>query len=84
MEQKSKTAVLHDVIRKYAAGGQDITPDDWRQFVEAQNDGYRTGPEIGQKVPHFTLPDQHGKGRALADLMGPNGLLLVFSRSADW
>lgn len=84
MEQNIKTAVLHDVIRKYAAGGQDITPDDWRQFVEAQNDGYRTGPEIGQKVPDFTLPDQHGKGRALADLMGPNGLLLVFSRSADW
>ena len=84
MEQETKAAVLHDVIRKYAAGGQDITPDDWRQFVEAQNDGYRTGPEIGQKVPDFTLPDQHGNGRALADLMGPNGLLLVFSRSADW
>jgi hypothetical protein len=84
MEQETKAAVLHDVIRKYAAGGQDITPDDWRQFVEAQNDGYRTGPEIGQKVPDFTLPDQHGKGRTLADLMGPNGLLLVFSRSADW
>jgi hypothetical protein len=84
MEQETKAAVLHDVIRKYAAGGQDITPDDWRQFVEAQNDGYRTGPEIGQKVPDFTLPDQHGKGRTLVDLMGPNGLLLVFSRSADW
>jgi hypothetical protein len=84
MEQKTKTAVLHDVIRKYAAGGRDITPNDWRQFVEAQNDGYRTGPEIGQKVPDFTLPDQHGKNWALAELMGSNGLLLVFSRSADW
>jgi hypothetical protein len=84
MEQKTKTAVLHDVIRKYAAGGRDITPNDWRQFVEAQNDGYRTGPEIGEKVPDFTLPDQQGKNWALAELMGSNGLLLVFSRSADW
>jgi hypothetical protein len=84
MDQKTKTAVLHEVIRKYAAGGGDITSDDWRQFVEAQNDGYRTGPEIGEKVPDFTLPDQHGKRWTLAELMGSNGLLLVFSRSADW
>ena len=44
----------------------------------------RTGPEIGQKVPDFTLTDQHGQNRSLNELMGPNGLLLVFSRSADW
>jgi hypothetical protein len=84
MDQNIKAAILHDVIRKYAAGGKDITPDSWREFVEAQNDGYRTGPEIGEKVPDFTLPDQHGESRALADLIGSNGLLLVFSRSADW
>jgi hypothetical protein len=84
MDQKTKAAVLHDVIRKFAAGGKDITPDVWREFVEAQNDGYRTGPEIGDKVPDFALPDQHGKSRSLSELMGPNGLLLVFSRSADW
>ena len=52
--------------------------------MEAQNDGYQTGPEIGTKVPDFTLPDQHGRSRVLAELMGANGLLLVFSRSADW
>ena len=55
MEQKTKAAILHDIIRKFAAGGKDITPHDWRAFVEAQNDGYRTGPEIGTKVPDFTL-----------------------------
>ena len=84
MDQKTKAAVLHEIIRKFAAGGKDITPGAWREFVEAQNDGYRTGPEIGEKVPDFTLTDQHGKSRALAELMGKNGLLLVFSRSADW
>ena len=84
MDQKTKAAILHDIIRKYAAGGQDITPDAWREFVEAQNDGYRTGPAIGEKVPDFALPDQHGKAWTLPGLMGSNGLLLVFSRSADW
>ena len=84
MDAQTKASVLHDMIRRVAAGGGDITPDDWLEFVEAQNDGYRTGPEIGERVPEFTLPDQHGKNRTLKDLSGPNGLLLVFSRSADW
>ena len=84
MDQKTKAAILHEIIRKFAAGGKDITPGAWREFVEAQNDGYRTGPEIGEKAPDFTLTDQHGKSWALAELMGSNGLLLVFSRSADW
>ena len=84
MEQKTKAAILHDIIRKFAAGGKEITAHDWRAFVEAQNDVYQTGLEIGTKVPDFTLPDQHGRNRSLADLMGSNGLLLVFSRSADW
>jgi len=38
MEQKTKAAILHDIIRKFAAGGKEITPHDWRAFVEAQND----------------------------------------------
>ena len=44
----------------------------------------KTGPEIGAAIPDFTLPDQHGAQRTFADLRGPNGLVLVFSRSADW
>ena len=84
MDPKAKAEILHGVIRKFGAGGRDITSDEWGQFVAAQNDGYRTGPEIGERVPEFTLPDQHGKNRTLNDLSGPNGLLLVFSRSADW
>ena len=84
MDAKDKAEILHAVIRKFRSGGSDISSDEWGQFVAAQNDGYRTGPEIGAKVPDFTLPDQHGKSRTLKDLSGPNGLLLVFSRSADW
>jgi len=84
MDAKTKASVLHDVIRRFGTGGNDITPEDWQRFVEAQNDGYRTGPEIGERVPDFSLTDQNGKSWALDDLMGPSGLLLVFSRSADW
>ena len=84
MEAERKTEVLHSILRKMSAGGADIQTDEWVDFVEAQNDGYRTGPPIGTKVPDFTLPDQNGRSRSLHDLTGPNGLLLVFSRSADW
>ena len=84
MEAAKKAEVLHSVVRKMIAGGADIQTEEWIEFVEAQNDGYRTGPGIGEKVPEFTLPDQSGRSRSLRELMGPNGLLLVFSRSADW
>ena len=42
------------------------------------------GPQVGSRVPDFTLLDQQGRSRTLASLMGPKGLMLVFFRSADW
>ena len=43
------------------------------------------GPAIGTKAPDIgTRPDQSGKPRQLPDLMGRNGLVLFFFRSADW
>jgi cytochrome oxidase Cu insertion factor (SCO1/SenC/PrrC family) len=44
----------------------------------------KLGPHIGTRVPDFTLLDQKGQSRTLASLTGPNGLMLVFFRSADW
>lgn len=44
----------------------------------------RFGPQVGETVPSFSLADQNGEMRDLRSLMGPNGLMLVFSRSADW
>ena len=44
----------------------------------------RVGPQVGDVVPSFSLPDQTGAARDIDSLMGPNGLMLVFSRSADW
>jgi peroxiredoxin len=42
------------------------------------------GPQPGDAVPAFTLLDQGGTLRSLESLMGPEGLMLVFFRSADW
>ena len=47
-------------------------------------DVQKLGPQIGARVPDFTLLDQNGQSRTLASLMGPKGLMLVFFRSADW
>jgi hypothetical protein len=43
-----------------------------------------TGPEVGQRVPGFTLRDQNGAAKSLHDVLGPKGAILVFFRSADW
>jgi peroxiredoxin len=43
-------------------------------------------PYVGQKVPDFTLPDQHGKPVSLEGLLKPagagefKGLVLIFYR----
>ena len=37
-------------------------------------------PRIGQKAPEFSLSDQNGKQTALADLLSPNGAILIFYR----
>ena len=44
----------------------------------------RTGPGIGERVPDFEVRDQNGEARNLGNLVGPNGLLLLFHRSVDW
>jgi len=47
-------------------------------------DVQRLGPQVGTRVPDFSLLDQKGQSRTLASVMGPKGLMLVFYRSADW
>jgi peroxiredoxin len=59
-----------------------------RSGVHAQEatlpDVRAVGPQVGARVPDFTLSDQQQRSRSLQSLMGPRGLMLVFSRSADW
>jgi hypothetical protein len=42
------------------------------------------GPQVGERVPEFSLPDQAGVTRSLRSTFGPKGAVLVFFRSADW
>jgi hypothetical protein len=42
------------------------------------------GPQVGESVPDFTLPDQSGQERTLQSILGPKGAVLLFHRSADW
>jgi hypothetical protein len=42
------------------------------------------GPAVGQVLPAFAASDQDGRRQDFASLKGPNGLVLVFFRSADW
>ena len=44
----------------------------------------KLGPKVGERVPDFELKDQSGKTRNLDSIMGPQGAMLVFIRSADW
>ena len=42
------------------------------------------GPQVGEQVPAFSLPDQNGEVRTLESILGPRGAMLLFHRSADW
>jgi hypothetical protein len=43
-----------------------------------------TGPEVGERIPDIRTLDQYGKIRTFEDLRGPEGLLVLFYRTADW
>jgi hypothetical protein len=44
----------------------------------------KLGPQVGERVPDFSLRDQNGRIHTLGAVLGPKGGMLVFVRSADW
>jgi hypothetical protein len=85
--------IPHDLPEKAAAmrefrllrdAGLPVPAEVRERHLWATNDGYATGPDPGERIPEFALPDESGVMRTLKDLAGPNGLFLVFHRSADW
>ncbi len=42
------------------------------------------GLAVGEKAPSFSAIDQNGHVQTLETLKGPNGMVLLFFRSADW
>jgi hypothetical protein len=75
--------LINSILGKMGKGERP-DPAEFQRFVNLQNENLKTGPEVGSKVPDFDLPDQNGRQSKLRDLMGPKGMLLVFTRSADW
>lgn len=52
--------------------------------VASAQQAVKTGPEPGASIPAFELPDQTARLRNFENLRGPRGLVLAFTRSADW
>ncbi|MEW6297755.1 MAG: hypothetical protein AB1671_08460 [Thermodesulfobacteriota bacterium] len=75
--------ILRTLLQKRRETGQ-LTPAEFEALIRAQDANPQTGPDIGEPVPDFTLPDAHGRQWGRAELTGPHGLVLVFHRSADW
>jgi hypothetical protein len=55
-----------------------------QQLEPSQIDVSALGPQVGELVPDFSLPDQDGQIWTRESIMGPRGAMLVFVRSADW
>jgi len=66
-----------------ALGRLDAQPSQ-TQAARERIDLSRLGPQVGEKVPDFSLKDQHGNTQTLQSIMGARGAMLVFQRSADW
>jgi hypothetical protein len=72
-------AALTAVLIALPASAQNFLTD-----IPEQSLGMVSGPEVGERIPDFEAYDQHGNLVSLADVMGPNGAVVVFYRSADW
>lgn len=44
----------------------------------------KTGLQVGEKAPAFTLKDQHGKERSLEEFTKKGTVAIIFHRSANW
>ena len=55
-----------------------------RGQLQGLQDATQFGPAAGATAPEFSLVDQFGQRRSMESLMGPQGIVLVFFRSADW
>jgi hypothetical protein len=77
--------ILH-TLAIVAAGGLLFRPlpPQASQSARTGIDVSKLGPQIGERVPDFSLPDQTGRLQTLSSILGPTGAMLVFIRSADW
>ncbi len=79
MNLQGKRAALGSAVAvMMLGGGCDASPS--RTPIDVAS----LGPQVGERVPGFSLPDQSGRVQTLDSILGPNGAILLFYRSADW
>ena len=89
MNQKGRRAALGIILAIMALGVgwgaiQSRSPIDDATQSRTPIDVASLGPQVGERVPAFSLPDQNGQIQTLESVLGPNGAILLFHRSANW
>ena len=90
MNQKSSSRAALGIILAIMALGvgwgamQSRTPIEDATEGRTPIDVASLGPQVGERVPAFSLPDQNGQIQTRESILGPNGAILLFHRSADW
>ena len=59
---------------------QELAPN----FRTPLTEDFPTGPDVGEMILDFTLPDQNGQPVNLTTARGGNRALILFQRSARW
>jgi len=75
--------VLASAFLGGAVVAQDFQPVA-QDFQPSEINVAELGPQVGDLVPDFSLPDQYGETWTRESIMGPRGAMLVFVRSANW
>lgn len=65
-------------------GGVELGARQAARSESSKIDVSKLGPQVGERVPDFSLPDQAGRTQTLESITGSKGAMLVFVRSADW
>ena len=89
MNQKGRRASLGIILAVMALGVgwgamQSRTPIEDATQGRTPIDVASLGPQVGDRVPAFSLPDQNGQIQTRESVLGPNGAILLFHRSAGW
>ena len=80
MNQRIRTAALTTILAALLSGISTSTVAQSRTPIDVAT----LGPQVGERIPDFSLPDQNGQIQTLDSIRGPNGTMLLFHRSADW
>ena len=80
MNQQIRAATLGGLFAAQLIGFSTLATAQERQAIDLS----ALGPQVGDTVPDFSLPDQFGQLQTRESILGPNGAILLFHRSADW